>query len=95
MVFKTLGLTALLTFIPLQTKAQDTTKINLNFPKLELKIQEFPTSLSQSKIQYNFLILRKPNMTLFTEYQSPKDFYKPKIKTKEISYLSTGIKINF
>jgi hypothetical protein len=90
MALGTLLLSSFLSFTPLQ---KDSTKINLNFPKIENKTQEIPISLNQLKIQYNIPISK--NTFLFTEYESPKNFYKPKIENKKIPYLSTGIKINF
>lgn len=89
----TLGTLLLSTFLSITPIQKDSTDINLNLPKIENKTQEIPISLNQSKIQYNIPISK--NTFLFTEYKSPKNFYKPKIEKRDMPYLGAGIKINF
>jgi hypothetical protein len=89
MSLATLTLATFLSFTPLSKK--DSTKIKFPIPKNNLT--EYPISINQSKTQYNIPISK--NTFLFTEYDSPKNFYKPKVETKDLPYLGAGIKIKF
>lgn len=84
----TLVLSGLFSIAPIQN---DTTEIDLQTKKLELKTTEMQISFQESKTQYE-IPFSKNNLSLFSQYDSIKN---PNFKPKDIPYISTGIKIRF
>lgn len=92
MNLKQLGLIGLLSILPISLKSQDSLKVNLNLPKE--KIQTFDFYFKDfNKTQYEIPL--KKNSFLFTEYNSLKQNNNLKVASKEIPYLSLGLKIKF
>lgn len=92
MNIKQLGLIGLVSFLPMSLKSQDSLKINLNLPKEKIEIFDFYFK-NFKKTQYEIPL--KKNLFLFTEYNSLKQNNNLKVTSKEIPYLSLGLKIKF